>query len=492
MKTFYRLIQGDCLKILKGFDENSIDCTVTDPPYGISFMGKSWDKALPPKEAFKEMFRVLKPGALAFIMSSPRQDVLWRMMSLLEGVGFELRQSPIYWTYASGFPKAYDVSKGIDKKLGKKRKVIGKGEAGYQVSISKTRKKQGYRPNLTKATTIFNLTEPSSEDAKKWSGWKSQTGLKPAVEIVLMVNKPRSERTIVDNVLKWGTGAINVDECRIPFKSEKDKEVAHNNALGPVERFKTYKMIYDGGKKSAGFKDTHSSKGRFPANLLVSDDVLDTGKIHKSGKIEPHHIIKKDENGYSVQEVYGKYTQLTAEHHISYGDSGGFSRFFSLDAWWLNRIKKLPRDIQKTFPFLIVPKASKSERDKGLGVSFPIKEADTKFTHGITPEKMLERQNNPYSERAGSWQRPKARNTHPTVKPLKLMSYLITLGCPPNGTVLDPFLGSGTTMLAAILMNKSCVGIEINPEYCDIAKARCFNRNMFTMYASNCKFEVAK
>jgi len=487
MKTFYRLIQGDCLKILKGFDENSIDCAVTDPPYGISFMGKSWDKALPPREAFTELFRVLKPGALAFIMSSPRQDVLWRMMSLLESVGFELKQSPIYWTYASGFPKAYDVSKGIDKKFGNKRKVIGKGEAGYQVSISKTRKEQGYRPNLTKSTITFNLTEPNSKEAKKWSGWKSQTGLKPAVEVILMVNKPRSEKTIVDNVLKHGVGSMNVDDCRIPLINPEHHKTQGKSGLGNNIYGQYRNDLVD---ESSVLR--YNTKGRFPANLLVSDNVLDTGKIHKSGKIEPHHIVKEDSEGYSVQDVYGKYKQLSADKHITYGDSGGFSRFFSLDAWWLNRIKKLPRDIQKTFPFLIVPKASKSERDKGLGVSFPIKEADTKFTHGITPEKMLERQNNPYSERAGSWQRPKARNTHPTVKPLKLMSYLITLGCPVGGIVLDPFLGSGTTMLAAILMNKSCVGIEINREYCDIAKAKCFNRNMFTMYASNCKFEVAK
>ena len=169
MKTFYRLIQGDCIKILKGLDADSIDCVVTDPPYGISFMGKKWDKALPPKEAFKEMFRVLKPGALAFVMSSPRQDVLCRMMLMLEDVGFELKQSPIWWCYASGFPKAYDVSKGIDKKLGKKRKIIGTDKGTSLNYQNKINVEQGFRPSdyYEEKNGEFNITVPKSDLAKK-------------------------------------------------------------------------------------------------------------------------------------------------------------------------------------------------------------------------------------------------------------------------------------------------------------------------------------
>jgi len=111
-----KIVCGNCIEVMASFPDESVDCVVTDPQYGIGFMGKEWDKALPPKEAFEQMFRVLKPGALAFVMSSPRQDVLWRMLRMVEEAGFNLAQSFISWIYKSGFPKAYDVSKGIDKR----------------------------------------------------------------------------------------------------------------------------------------------------------------------------------------------------------------------------------------------------------------------------------------------------------------------------------------------------------------------------------------
>jgi len=189
-------------------DRHSIDCIVTDPPYGIAFMGKDWDKALPRQEAFKQMHRILKPGGIAFVMSSPGQDVLWRMLRLLENSGFELKQSFVSWIYKTGFPKAYDVSKGIDKKLGKKRKVVGK----YKYpdgSVRKTRKSLSemsdkYMGDNRDFQDVIKVTKPSSKLSKKWEGWKSITGLKPALECILMVNKPLSEPTIVDNVLKHG------------------------------------------------------------------------------------------------------------------------------------------------------------------------------------------------------------------------------------------------------------------------------------------------
>lgn len=267
--NFYRLIQGDALEVLPTMDDHSIDCVVTDPPYGIGFMGKDWDKALPPKQAFAEMLRVLKPGALAFIMSSPRQDVLWRMLSMLEEVGFELRQSFLSWVYASGFPKAYDVSKGIDKKLGKKRKMIMlKGSMPIQTS-GRRNAEASSEGKFERTNNV--ISEPVSDLAKKWQGWKSQTGLKPALECILMVNKPRSEKTIVDNVLRWGTGAINVDETRISFLSDKPESVVDYSRKGIPHAQE------DGGrpwiekriKNGLPIKEYNpNQKGRFPANLL--------------------------------------------------------------------------------------------------------------------------------------------------------------------------------------------------------------------------------
>ena len=176
-----QVLCGDCVEVLKDFPDNSIDLVVTDPPYGLSFMGKDWDKALPSRGAFTEIIRVLKPGALAFVMSSPRQDLLWRMLALLEGVGFELTQSYIDWIYKTGFPKAYDVSKGIDRKLGEEREgeyIEPFGREGRKSPIQGFGTK-GYSGGELKTNAVLR-TKPTSELAEKWDGWKSQTGLKPA------------------------------------------------------------------------------------------------------------------------------------------------------------------------------------------------------------------------------------------------------------------------------------------------------------------------
>ena len=282
---FDRLYLGNCVDVIRAhIPDNSIDLGVTDPPYGLNFMGKDWDKALPPREAFEELFRVLKPGALAFVMSSPRQDLLWRMLAMLECVGFELTQSYIDWIYKTGFPKTYDISKGIDKTLGLERKIIGKS-----IHSAKRLSSPNYAGEYKNEPNGRFLSEPKSELGKTWEGWKSQTGLKPAHEPILMVNKPFSESTIVDNVLRWGTGAINVDACRIPYKSNKDYDITAKKNAGNA--------LINRGELFGGYADLapnwQSGKGRFPANLLVSDKAIDTGEISKSGDLLPHHNLSK-------------------------------------------------------------------------------------------------------------------------------------------------------------------------------------------------------
>jgi len=507
-----QVIVGDCAEVMREWPDNSVDTIVTDPPYGISFMGKEWDQALPPRAAFEQMIRVLKPGALAFVMSSPRQDVLWRMLAMLEGVGFELRQSFISWIYKTGFPKAYDVSKGIDKKIGQvnqsiidiKKKLIelydGSGktrnqidkECGFRACNYLSLPKEGKRPDpwihilptLDKWLIIkkvieyipsdlneifieaerevigigYNegdpsnwykfkkrdptyITAPGSSLSTKWDGWKSITGLKPALECILMVNKPRSEPTIVDNVLRWGTGAMNVDACRIPFKQDDNIHAKNPHTIRKTENYEFRSRNFNEGAIPEESK-YDIPKGRFPANLLISDGALDTGETTKS----TGGITK----GKLGNRIYGRFENIDPQAgEGGYGDEGSPFRFFDLDAW------------AEHHGFLDVAKPSRAERDMGLWTQ-PLQVPKSKFNLNDGSKDM--RFN-------GVIPTPR-RNTHPTCKPVKLMAYLIELGCPPKGIVVDPFLGSGTTCIAAKRLRRKWIGIEINPEYAEIAEAR--------------------
>lgn len=377
-----KLINGDASNELKHIPSDSLDTIVTDPPYGYSFMGKNWDKALPDTEIFKECLRVLKPGAFAFIMAAPRQDVLSRMIIKLEDAGFKVDFTSIYWTYATGFPKAHNI--------GKKDKRFAGSFGGFQP--------------------------------------------KPAVEVIIVVQKPFTQKTQVGQALDNGKGVTWLGDCRIPY-SDGDKSSAGNRTA----TFGTQETI-SGGDGSVGWKIC--KEGRFPANLLVSDNVLDDGKDHKSC-IGPSQINPD----YSMKEGFMQKQKIKSK--AFYGDKGGYSRFFSLDAW-----------IQRNLPFLIVPKASKKEKNAGL-------QDREKQTTDDGRKKTID---NPF-------QRGKTlrNNSHPTVKPIKLMSYLITMGSREGDIVLDPFCGSGTTCLAARLLGRKFIGIEIEKKYFEIARERLTN-----------------
>ena len=416
-----QVVVGDCGEVMADWPGNSVDCIVTDPPYRIGFMGKSWDRALPPRRAFKQIYRVLKPGALAFILSSPRQDVLWRMLAMLEELGFELKTSALFWIYRTGFPKALDISKGIDRKLGLERESIAE-KTWIQGGGTSLQLRQGEPREV-----IQKITLPASPEAKKWSGWKSQTGLKPALECILMVNKPRSEPTIVDNVLRWGTGAVNVDATRIPFP--KDEEIWGPSIVTNIRK----SQVPDGTRYGA------NKKGRFPANLIISNGALDTGETTKGSPVRFKNVGWRH-SGNTKEKM----TEL--QYQQAYDDEGSPYRFFDLDAW------------AEHHGFLDVAKPSRAERDFGLW-NFDEKDANKWSSGGIGKRR----------REAGIGQ---ARNIHATVKPVKLMAYLIELGCPSKGIVVDPFLGSGTTCIAAKKLRRQWIGIEINPEYAEIAEAR--------------------
>jgi len=454
-----KLINGDSIDELKKLKDNSVDLLCTDPPYGYGFMGKSWDKMLPPKEIFEESLRVLKPGSFAFVMSAPRSDVQYRMVQMLEDVGFEIGYTPIYWTYATGFPKAMNIGKAVDKRLGKERKVVGKHpdprHKYLNTDIRSGNAAGGGHTNAARESGL--ITAPASDEAKKLDGSYAGYQPKPAVEVVIVAMKPLDQKGYLDQALDNQKGVTWLDNCRIPFAGMNDTEQYESDKKGFTERSSieegsvyadeyggTYNYGFKKPKKTkrkpreentvfktSGFKsednDTADASplGRFAANLLVSDDVLN---VESKGQLAPtngnHPSMNKDSLTHGDYSGYGKAMKPR-------NDGNSFSRYYSLDAWWEDRLTKLPEEIQRTFPFLIVPKASKSEKNNGA-----------------------------------------ENNIHPTVKPLKLMSYLVTLGSRKNDVVLDPFMGSGTTPMACVTLSRNYIGIEREAEYFKIAQAR--------------------
>lgn len=410
-----KVIIGKCEDALKQFPEESFDCIVTDPPYGIKFMNKKWDKALPSIDALKECCRVLKAGAFGFFMCSPRMDVLWRMGQRLEEAGFRVDFSFIAWSFAQGFPKAQNISKAIDHRLGAEREVIS--------GISKPKEYSG-KFDLRSSTSRPRDTGAVTPEAKRFDGSYSGFQPKPALEVIIVAMKPLSEKTYVDQALQNGHGITWLGNCKIPFECETDIPKVDRSKFH-VDKNGNY-TSNDYGKYKAG-TEYKPDYGRFPANLLVSDNILDQGIIHKSGILKPEYDLSKTENGDIPQAVYGARKRIPQNFP---GDSGDFSRYFSLDAWFSKKMDELPEEQQKTFPFLITPKPSKSEKNRYI------------------------------------------ENHHPTVKPLKLMSYLITLGSREGDLILDPFAGSGTTLEACKLLNRTFVGIDMNPENESLMRAR--------------------
>ncbi len=205
----FELYNGDCLEIMRSMPDNSIDSIVTDPPYGLSFMGKKWDYDVPSVEIWAECLRVLKPGGHLLAFAGTRTQ--HRMAVRIEDAGFEIRDM-IAWVYGSGFPKSLDVSKAIDKAAGAERDVIGvREDFAKRMSLSK-------RPGTANVGGYVNpqaageITAPATDDARQWHGWG--TTLKPALEPITVARKPLIG-TVVANVLEHGTGALNIDGCRV-------------------------------------------------------------------------------------------------------------------------------------------------------------------------------------------------------------------------------------------------------------------------------------
>lgn len=403
-------------------------------------MGRKWDKALPPVEVWRECLRVLKPGAFAFVMCIPRSDCSWRMMARLEEAGFVIAFSPIVWAYASGFPKAQNLSRAIAKREGAKRE--GAGSEGNTFSLQSE-----YRE--------FVLTE----NAKKLAGAFAGAQMKPAYEQIIIAMRPLAEKTYLDQALANGHGCTWLGDCRVPI----DKDAERRYDLEPRGGDPEYEIKGNPDYLILGKQDKYYGKstqerfaqGRFPANLLVESDVLNDGRVTKSaGGLED----PSPSNADGVVNFLGKRMHKTGVHHA---DSGSFSRYFSLDSWWAERVKKLPEHVRRVFPFLLIPKPSRREKNAGLK-GLPKKPMKRGLdTEGRTPNPLMER-----------FKTVQVHNNHPTCKPVKLFSYLITLGSRRGDLILDPFAGSGTSGCAAVLLGRDCLCIELDAGYAEIARAR--------------------
>lgn len=428
----YYLAQDDCLEVMREMPDNYVDAVVTDPPAGIAFMGKDWDRMKRDgmtelqafqefiREVFVEVYRVLKPGGHAVVWALPRTSHHTAMG--LERAGFDIRDNGTYLlhVFGQGFPKSHNVGLSIDK-------MHGHGNRGRAIPTAST-----YQASDTERENKLtsNPVEPyqgKTEAGQKYAGFG--TALKPAVEFWILARKPL-EGTVAENVLEYGTGALNIDGCRISYQGEGDYR-------SPARKDGS---LNSGGMFGAGVADTfddaaREAAGRWPAHLILDEGaatLLDeqTG-ILKSGANPKRRGADKD------RVTLGKFSGQDDANPARGADSGGASRFF------------------------YIAKASKRDKDEGLddfATATPGEKTGRKDgSAGITPY-------------AGSG--APSKNTHPTVKNTDLMRWLCRLVTPPGGIVLDPFMGSGSTGKAALLEGFSFIGIEREEEYMVIAKRR--------------------
>lgn len=408
MKT--QLLKGDNLELLPTLADNSIDAIVTDPPYELGFMGKSWDSSgIAYKVAlWAECLRVLKPGGHLIAFGGSR--TYHRIACAVEDAGFEIRDQ-LMWVYGSGFPKSLDVSKAIDKQAGAEVKV------GKAFKVAGEYGNRHLRDPETQGASRDEMRHSAlTDDAKTWQGWG--TALKPSHEPMVLARKPLGEKTVAENVLRWGTGALNIDGCRVGGEQLQINLYINRDPFGESQVGNDY--------------SSKTVMGRWPANFIHdgSDEVLELFPDSKGVVRKPTgNKILDSENGWNQNSMVDTTVR-------GFADSGSVARFF------------------------YCAKASKAERNAGLDHLKAIRHDDGRQDGLPGGDNLRNRTNTP------------SKNFHPTVKPIALMRYLIRLVTPPNGTVLDPFAGSGTTLVAAIQEKVNSIGIELTEDYWPIIEGR--------------------
>ncbi len=427
----YKLYQGNMLDMLDVIEPNSVDSIVTDPPYEIGFMGKSWDNSgiAFQKETWEKCLRVLKPGGHLLAFGGSR--TYHRIACAIEDAGFEIRDCIMY-IYGSGFPKSMNIGLAIDKKNGIESKVIGVGKSGVS--------SRAYQSEETTTAGAYQVKQAQNE----WKGWGS--AMKPAYEPIIVARKPFSG-TLVDNVMEYGVGGINIDECRVPAQ-QGEYDIRHYTKEDCFQNLTP---------KKSQFQVKPQLEGRFPANIIHDGSEEATKDMPTTKNNTQTHTAKNSNNNIN----FNASKEVSV---IGYSDEGSVSRYFKtcefseLDDEYYDEPKR----------YFYCAKASKQDRDEGLeGFENKVKVFNGQSSESSKNIKDVKQRFTTV-----------AKNVHPTVKPTSLMAYLVRLVTPKGGTILDPFNGSGSTGKATMLENAEnnkeykYIGVELTEEYLPISKAR--------------------
>lgn len=408
----YKIYNGDMLDMLQVIEPESIDAIVCDPPYELGFMNKSWDSTgiAFKKETWQNCFEVLKPGGYLLAFGGSR--TYHRIACAIEDAGFEIRDCVMY-LYGTGFPKSCNIGLAIDKKNGVESEVVGIGKSGCN-----SRAYQSEKP-----TTAGNYDIKKSQN--EWQGWG--TCLKPAYEPIIVARKS-FKGSVVDNIIKYRVGGLNIDECKVGETGGIKKVNIIKNSGSEICRFGC-----DGDKIETG-------EGRFPANVITdgSEEVA-KGMPNTTSQYNPEGKHQNEINRENEDILKYGYKQRI---ETGFNDSGSAMRYF------------------------YSAKASKKDRDEGLDAF------QDKTFHSVLNQK------NGSGDRLDGAKTPIRKNIHPTCKPTELMQYLVRLVSPKGATILDPFMGSGSTGKAVMFENRErdanykFIGIELTDEYLPIAQAR--------------------